>query len=98
MRLPVEAVHQHAASVREISDKMLEARAAAGHVAMNPQAYGQLCQFLPAVLDTVFDAAVAAMTGSVEALHETATSLRLVALTAERVDESAARSISTAAS
>jgi hypothetical protein len=98
MRLPAGAVHQHAGTVHEISERMRQARAAVGEVSIDSQAYGQLCQFLPGALAPVFEAAAGAMGSSVEALAETAVELRAVAVTAEATDETAGRRIGAAAS
>lgn len=96
IRLSPEAVHQHAATVQEICERMRETRAAAGHVSMDSQAYGQLCQFLPRALEPVFEAAVSAVAGSMDALQETAAHLRAVAVTVQATDQAAARRIDSA--
>lgn len=51
---PATSVFQHAAAVNEASGQMRQARSAAREVSMDSQAYGQLCQFLPALLSPLF--------------------------------------------
>ena len=75
IQLPIESVQQHAVSVDRLSAVMDTARQAASAVTMDSQAYGQLCQFLPGILNGVFDLAVDAMRDSAEVLRHTATTL-----------------------
>ncbi|MEV6302202.1 hypothetical protein AB0M02_22490 [Actinoplanes sp. NPDC051861] len=82
----------HIDTVSTTADAVRTARAAAS-TAINPDAYGQLCGFLPAVLNVVFEAAVVALNGSAEALEETALNLRAAVSTLEQTDVAAARSL-----
>ncbi|MFC7533858.1 type VII secretion target [Actinoplanes sp. GCM10030250] len=93
VQLPVQTVTDHVSTVGAAADSVRQARAAVAQVSMDSQAYGQLCQFLPAVLGVVFEAAVVAMNGSAEALQETALNLRSAVDTFQLTDESAARHI-----
>lgn len=70
------SVRQHAAALSTASDQMAQVRAAAGEVTMDAQAYGQLCQFLPALLSPLFGNAIEVLNEAVSALDETALSLR----------------------
>jgi len=97
VKFPAEAVLQHAGAVREASDAMAQARAAAGEVAMDSQAYGQLCQFLPALLSPLFGVATEVMSDAVEALGETALKLRTTASDLTSTDAGSARRLDAAA-
>jgi hypothetical protein len=96
VQLPIPAVREHSGSVQGVAQAVGEARGAVREVTMDTQAYGKLCQFLPALLEPVFVAAVQALTGSEEALRETALGLRVVADTAEATDAAGARRITAA--
>jgi hypothetical protein len=96
VRFPIEAVHRHAGSVQGVADAVGQARAAVHEVSMDRQAYGQLCQFLPGMLEPVFTAAVAALGDSVNALQETALGLHAVADSTQATDTAGAQRITTA--
>ena len=91
MRFPVEMVRQHAGTVDRVSAGMEQARSAVREITMDTQAYGQLCQFLPGLLNPVFDMAVEALRDSVDALQETATRLRTAATGAGNTDAAGAQ-------
>jgi len=93
VRFPAAAVQQHAGSVDGIADAVRQARSAVHEVTMDTQAYGQLCQFLPALLSPIFGLAIGALGEAGEALRETATNLRAVAASTVATDESAARTV-----
>jgi hypothetical protein len=97
VEFPAEAVLQHVNAVTEASDRMAQARAAAGEVAMDNQAYGQLCQFLPALLSPLFGSATEVMHEAVDALGETALDLRKTASSMTATDEGSARRLNAAA-
>ncbi|GAA1643115.1 type VII secretion target [Actinoplanes couchii] len=86
MRFPPEVVRQHAAAVGEVAERMAAARSAVREVSMDRQAYGELCQFLPGLLEPLFGGAVDVMNGAVDALSETALKLRVIAATIEATD------------
>lgn len=86
VEFPADAVLQHADAVSGVSDEMAQARAAVGQVVMDGQAYGQLCQFLPALLSPVFGDATEVLNAAVEALGETALKLRATASTMTAAD------------
>jgi hypothetical protein len=97
VEFPADAVLQHVAAVSAASDEMAQARSAAGEVAMDSQAYGQLCQFLPALLSPVFGIAAEVMNEAVDALGETALKLRTTASEMTAADTGSARRLDTAA-
>lgn len=90
VEFPADAVLQHAGAVSGVSDEMTQARAAAGQVVMDSQAYGQLCQFLPNLLSPLFGDATEVMGDAVEALGETALKLRATASTMTATDAGSA--------
>ncbi|MEV4754690.1 type VII secretion target [Micromonospora sp. NPDC049559] len=69
----------HAASVDDVADRMGLGRSAAAGVRLGRDAYGQLCQLIPALLDPIQSSGVDALAASVDALRETAEALRLTA-------------------
>jgi len=97
VEFPAEAVLQHADAVSEASDAMVQARAAVGEITMDSQAYGQLCQFLPALLSPVFGSASEVMNDAVDALGETALKLRTTASDMTATDAGGARRLTAAA-
>jgi hypothetical protein len=96
VQFPAAAVQRHAGSVDAIADDVDQARGAVGQVAMDTQAYGILCQFLPGLLTPIFALAEEAMQGSAEALRETAANLRTTADQAESTDRAGAGRIKAA--
>ena len=97
MQFPAESVLLHAAAVAEASDHMMQARSAVREVTMDSQAYGQLCQFLPGLLSSLFGSAVDVMNDAVDALEETAVKLRATAADIEYADIGSARRLDNAA-
>jgi hypothetical protein len=93
MRFPAEAVRRHADTVDGTAEQMALARSAVREVSMDRQAYGELCQFLPGLLDPLFNGAVDVVNGAVDALSETAYRLRATAATIEATDADSARRI-----
>lgn len=90
VEFPADAVLRHADAVSGVSDEMAQARAAVDQVVMDSQAYGQLCQFLPALLSPLFGDATEVMNDAVEALGETALKLRATASTMTATDDRSA--------
>lgn len=86
VEFPATSVLQHAAAVNEASGQMTQARSAVREVGMDSQAYGQLCQFLPALLSPLFGSAAEVMNDAVDALAETALKLRATATAMETTD------------
>jgi hypothetical protein len=96
VQFPVALVQQHAGTVDRVSDAVGVARSAVREVTMDTQAYGQLCQFLPAILNPVFDLAVDALHGTIDSLQETATKLRTAATSTDHTDVGSGRRIQAA--
>ncbi|MET7876159.1 type VII secretion target [Micromonospora profundi] len=96
--MSVAAVIRHAATVDDIGDKMETARGAAAHVQMGAEAYGQICGFLPQLIDPVADRAVRALGESATALREAAANLRAAAAATETTDAAGARRFNDSAS
>ncbi len=97
VEFPADAVLRHAGAVSAASDEVGQARAAAREVTMDSQAYGQLCQFLPALLNPVFDSAAEVMSHAVEAFEETALKLRATASATTSTDAGSAQRLDAAA-
>ncbi|GAB1690814.1 type VII secretion target [Krasilnikovia sp. M28-CT-15] len=93
VRFPTDDVRRHAGTVDRVAEQVQTARGAIREVSMDTQAYGQLCQFLPALLSPVFGLALDALNSSTEALQETAVKLRAAAADTEATDQSSARRI-----
>jgi hypothetical protein len=96
VQFPADSVRRHAATVDAIGADVDQARGAAGEVTMDTQAYGILCQFLPALLMPVFAVAASSLDGSADALHETAADLRATAGQMDATDQGGARRITAA--
>ena len=96
LEFPAAEVLRHADQVGAASAGMAQARAAAGEVAMDGQAYGQLCQFLPALLSPLFGLATEVMNDAAAALGETATKLRGTASDLTATDAGSAERIDAA--
>ncbi|AGL15610.1 hypothetical protein [Actinoplanes sp. N902-109] len=88
---------RHAATVDGVSDAVRQARSAVHEVAMDSQAYGQLCQFLPGLLSPLFALATSALDRSASALGGTAAALRSTAADMTGTDNAAAQRITGAA-
>lgn len=86
VEFPIGLVRQHAGTVDNVAGAVEMARSAVHEVTMDTGAYGQLCQFLPALLSPVFGMALDALQESMGALHETATKLRTAAGSTESTD------------
>lgn len=97
VEFPADAVRRHADAVSKAADEMAQARAAAGEVAMDSQAYGQLCQFLPVLLSPLFGSAAEVMNDAVDTLGETALKLRTTASDMTSSDAGSAQRLKAAA-
>ncbi|MEV6344039.1 type VII secretion target [Actinoplanes sp. NPDC051851] len=93
LRLPSDEMVRHSSAVDDIAAALRQARAAAGQVSLDTQAYGRLCSFLPLLLGGVTESAIVAMNGSADALTETALRLREAVATTEHTDHLAAQDI-----
>ncbi|WP_305783019.1 type VII secretion target [Symbioplanes lichenis] len=90
MELSPDAVLGHAQSVDRIADDVRQARSAVRAVTMDSQAYGQLCQFLPALLGPLFSVAAGSLHDTEDALRETSLKLRAIARETASTDNAAA--------
>jgi hypothetical protein len=90
---PPAEIRRHAGSVDEIADAVRTARGAVREVTMDTQAYGQLCQFLPALLSPVFGLALDALHESIGSLQDTADKLRMASSNTETTDTARATAI-----
>jgi Excreted virulence factor EspC, type VII ESX diderm len=91
LRFPSDEIRRHAGSVDEIADAVRTARGAVHEITMGTQAYGQLCQFLPAVLSPIFALAIGALHDAEDSLREDAAKLRSTAGEMTATDQSAGR-------
>lgn len=91
VEFPAASVLRHTAAVSAGADQLTQARAAVREVTMDSQSYGQLCQFLPALLSPLFGGAVEVLNDAVDALQETALKLRETAGAMEAADVGSAR-------
>ncbi|GID98208.1 type VII secretion target [Amorphoplanes digitatis] len=80
----------HAGEVDRIGDGLTTAAQAGQAVQTDTGAYGQLCQFVPALLNGLQQAMVDGMTTAAAAAHDTANSLRTVAAAYDTADAGAA--------
>lgn len=76
--LPGE-LRAHAAKLDALAERLGEAVHAARTVSMADGAYGQLCQFLPALMRDIEDQASAALTAGTKGMSDTATKVRYTA-------------------
>jgi excreted virulence factor EspC (type VII ESX diderm) len=86
VEFPIGLVRHHAGTVDAVADAVSMARSAVHEVTMDTQAYGQLCQFLPALLSPVFGLALDALHESMGSLQDTADKLRMAAAGTETTD------------
>jgi len=93
LRMPVAAVRQHATSADAAADGMQTGRDAAAQVQMGAEAYGQICGFLPGLINPVADQAVTALGEVSSTLRETAARLRTAATGAESTDTASAQRV-----
>ena len=80
----------HAGAVDRIGDGLATAADAGRAAQTGAAAYGQLCQFLPALLNGLQQALVDGMTTAAGSVHETADALRSVAAGYDGADTAAA--------
>jgi hypothetical protein len=80
----------HASAVDYIGDGLTTAADAGHAVQTDAGAYGQLCQFVPAVLNQLQQAMVDGMATAAASVHETAGALRSVAAAYGRADAASA--------
>jgi Excreted virulence factor EspC, type VII ESX diderm len=93
LHFPADDVLHHADSTDAVADAVEQARSAVHEVTMDPQAYGQLCQFLSGLLSPIFAEAASTLADTGESLRETARHLRAAAADFAATDTAAADSI-----
>jgi hypothetical protein len=98
VQFPADQVERHAGTVDRVGDAMRTARGAVHEVTMDTEAYGQLCQFLPAILSPVFGLGVDALNSTIDALEETAAKLRTTTTTTRATDMAGAGRVTRAGS
>lgn len=84
------ALVSHAGEVDAVGDGLSSAAQAGQAVQTGIEAYGQLCQFVPALLNNLQQAIVDGMTTAAESAHDTADRLRSVAAGYDSADGGAA--------
>ncbi|ANZ34730.1 hypothetical protein BBK82_00185 [Lentzea guizhouensis] len=83
-----EELRAHAARLDGIRDRLSTALDAARTVSLPTDAYGQICQFFPPMVDPVEQMGMDAIGAAVTAVEETATGVRETAKAYDAVDES----------
>jgi hypothetical protein len=73
------ALIKHAGTVDEVISQVEQAHSAAATVRMGREAYGILCQLIPAMLDPIQDLTIAALREAADALQRSADALRATA-------------------
>ncbi|XVU26109.1 type VII secretion target [Actinoplanes sp. CA-054009] len=89
LQVDPNALATHAGSIDDIGDGLTSTADAGRHVQTDTGAYGQLCQFVPALLNGLQQAMVDGISTAAASVHETADSLRSVAASYDRADEAA---------
>ena len=80
----------HAGRVDGIGDGMTTAQQAGSAVQVDSAAYGQLCQFVPALLNTLQSQMIDGIAAAAASAHDTADALRSVAADYDSSDSRAA--------
>lgn len=78
----------HAGRLDRIADGIATATDAARYVQLHPEAYGQICSFVPAILNDLTTPLIDGLQTAVDSLHDTSARLRKTAaayLTADTV-------------
>lgn len=86
LRVDPQVLREHATAVGRLAQEVASARAAGAHVVMGREAFGQLCQFLPDMLEQTTTAAVDTLAAAADAARETALRLRQVIGRYEQAD------------
>jgi hypothetical protein len=74
--VPAEALARHAKSVDDLASRVDQARSAGAGVTVGRDAYGQLCQFVPELVDPAQQAVVRTLRDAVDTLLDAADRLR----------------------
>ena len=83
------ALITHAGAVDRVGDGLTIASEAGRAVQTDPGAYGQLCQFVPALLNGLQQAMVDGMSTAAGSVHESADAVRSVAAAYDGADSAA---------
>jgi hypothetical protein len=83
----------HAAQVDGIGDGVTLAQQAGAAVRTDAGAYGQLCQFVPALLNVLQSQVIDGIATAASSIHDTADALRSVAAAYDSSDSNAAERI-----
>ncbi|MFF5291821.1 type VII secretion target [Paractinoplanes globisporus] len=83
----------HAGQVDGIGDQLTTAQQAGSAVRVDSSAYGQLCQFVPALLSILQDRMIEGIAAAASSAHDTANALRSVAADYAGSDSRAAERI-----
>ncbi|MDT5028285.1 MAG: hypothetical protein QOE61_4711 [Micromonosporaceae bacterium] len=90
LRMPVDALRRHAATVDRLAELVETSHAAAGQVYLDRGSYGVMCQFMPQDFEPGMQDTVDGLAGSVRELHTLAAALRSAANAYESTDTTAA--------
>jgi ABC-type transporter Mla subunit MlaD len=80
----------HAAQIGGIGDELTTAQQAGSAVRVDSAAYGKLCQFVPALLNSLQDQMIDGIAAAATSVHATADALRSVAASYDGSDGRAA--------
>jgi hypothetical protein len=80
----------HAGQIDGIGEQLATAQQAGSAVRVNTAAYGKLCQFVPALLNTLQDQIIDGIATAATSTHDTADALRSVAADYDGSDARAA--------
>lgn len=80
----------HAGQVDGIGDQLTTAQQAGGAVRVSSEAYGQLCRFVPALLNGLQNQVIDGISAAAASAHDTADALRAVAAGYSSADSRAA--------
>jgi excreted virulence factor EspC (type VII ESX diderm) len=83
----------HAGEVDTVGDGLMSAAQAGQRIQTDISAYGQLCQFVPALLNGLQQSMVDGMRTAARSTHDTAEALRSVAASYDSTDGGAAERI-----
>ncbi|WP_051367227.1 type VII secretion target [Hamadaea tsunoensis] len=84
------ALLTHANRIEAVGGELGTAKAAGDSVRVGVDAYGKLCTFVPALLDTLQDTLIDAIDAGAQSLHDTGERLRTVAQSYTGSDQASA--------
>lgn len=86
------ALTTHADTVDDVATQVAQGRSAGASVRLGRNAYGVLCQIIPALLDPIQEQTIAAMRTAADSLQSVADDLRVVARAYPSSDHETAQS------